>query len=140
MLEIMNRYKIRTTDNTLNRVRRRVMNQTKENTDDKSRVMEKMTAFHKDNPAYFKMYIRLFGQNPHDKKSKTLKNENRTVYTQRLGLNNKKGYTQNNVNLAYTQKSDENLPMSKSPKTQRALKEEYAKLTKHIRNQSVYRK
>lgn len=137
MLGLVNHYKIRTTDNTLDLVRRRIMNKKKDTLDEKTRAIAKMTAFHNKDPAYFSMYIRLFGQKP-PKTPQTLSVKNQNVYTQILGLNQTKGYTQNNVNLAYTRKSDKNLPMSQSPKTQRALNEAYAKLTKHLQNQSVF--
>lgn len=131
MLDIINTFKIRTTDDTLDAVLQRISKSSK-NKPTQTRAMEKMTAFHKNDPKYFSMYMRLFGQ-----KQKVPQNnhENLEPYRKRLGLSNR--YTQNNVNLAYTKKSDENLPMSKSPRTQRALHEAYAKITKGLQQQKA---
>lgn len=133
MLDIINTFKIRTTDDTLDAVLQRISKSDIKNKPTQTHAMEKMTAFHKNDPKYFSMYMRLFGQ-----KQKVRNNnghENLEPYRKRLGLSNR--YTQNNVNLAYTKKSDENLPMSKSPRTQRALHEAYAKITKGLQQQKT---
>lgn len=130
MLDTINAFKIRTTDNTLTAVVQRIRDTKSKNEPTKTRAIEKVTAFYKNDPNYFKLYIRLFGT----QKKNTINNGSLNGYKKRLGLSNK--YTQNNVNLAYTKKSDENLPMPKSPKTQRALNEAYAKITKHIQQKS----
>lgn len=133
MLDIINTFKIRTTHDTLNAVIQRISKSDK-NESTKTRAIEKMTAFHKNDPKYFSMYMRLFGQKVPQKVPQN-NHENLEPYRKRLGLSNR--YTQNNVNLAYTKKSNENLPMSKSPRTQRALNEAYAKITKGLQQQKT---
>lgn len=137
MLAILNDYKIQTTDDTLSRAKRKVSKNKVHDEKTKAVAMDKINAFYHNDPKYFKTFIRLFGRKP-PKKTQN-KSENLTESLQRLGLTTKP-QKQNNVNLAYTRLSDANLPMPKSPKTQRALNEAYAKITKRLqKNQSVIR-
>ena len=130
---VLNDYNVKTTDDTLSAVVERIEKAKNKSDTDKRRAVKAVTRFHNDNPAYFKTYVRLFGKKPPVAKKRLTAAEVDSA-KRVLGLNGNT-FTQNNVNLAYTKKSDENLPKRKSPKTQRALYDAYAKLTKM--NQSV---
>lgn len=133
MHNILNNYNVKTTENTLNAVVERIEKAKDKSDTEKRRAVKAVTRFHNENPSYFKMYVHLFGKKPRVAK-KRLTAAEVDAAKKVLGLNGN-AFTQNNVNLAYTKKSDENLPKRKSPKTQRALYDAYAKLTKM--NQSV---
>jgi len=132
MLDVINDFKIKTTDNTLNLVLSRIANKKNQTEDSKKKASAKAKRLHNRDPKYFAMYIRLFGhKTPAAKKTGSLSKQNEKIYKNVLGLS-AGGYTQNNVNLAHTKKTNG------SPKSYRKYKEAHAKLTKHL-NQSIQR-
>lgn len=141
MHNVLNDYNVKTTDDTLGAVVERIEKTKNKSDTERRRAVKAVTRFHNENPpAYFKMYVRLFGKKPRLVAKKRLLITAAEIDSAKrvLGLNGKiNAFTQNNVNLAYTKKSDENLPKRKSPKTQRALHNAYAKLTNKM-NQSVH--
>ena len=133
MLDVINEFKLKTTDDTLNLVLERITNKKNQTEDSKKKASAKAKRLHNSDPKYFAMYIRLFGHKTPAAKKTTglLSKQNEQVYKNILGLS-AGGYTQNDVNLAHTKKTN------KSPKSFRKYKEAHAKLTKHL-NQSVQR-
>ena len=128
VLNIFNDFGIRTSDVTLESVTKRIESARGPTDSAKRRAVRAMTRLYKNDPVYFETYVRLFGKPP---KRTITTNKNEINRAKRvLGLEDKE-VTQNNVNLAYTRKSDENLPKRKSPKTQRALYDAYATLTRN---------
>lgn len=134
LLNVVNDFGIRTSDDTIESVTKRIERAKGPTETAKRRAVKAMTELHNGDPVYFKTYVRMFGKKPSKRTSATNKNE-LNLAKKALGLENKTSFTQNNVNLAYTRKSNENLPKRKSPKTQRALYDAYARLT---RSQSVF--
>ena len=129
LLNIVNDFGIRTSDDTIKSVTKRIESAT--GTDAaKRRAVKAMSRLHNNDPVYFKTYVRLFGKKNNTTRKSTKNELDRAKKV--LGLLLRENVvTQNNVNLAYTRKSDENLPKRKSPKTQRALYDAYARLTRN---------
>lgn len=133
MLDVINDFKIKTTDDTLNLVLARIANKKNQTEDSKKKASAKAKRLHNSDPKYFAMYVRLFGHKKSvaSKKKTTLSKQNEQMYKNVLGISSET-YTQNNVNLAHTKKTNG------SPKSYRKYKEAHAKLTKHL-NQSIQR-
>lgn len=132
MLDVINDFKIKTTDDTLNLVLSRIADKKNQTEDSKKKASAKAKRLHNRDPKYFAMYIRLFGHKTPatgSKKTGSLSKQNEQVYKNILGLS-ADVYTQNNVNLAHTKKTNG------SPKSYSKYKDAHAKLTKHL-NQSV---
>lgn len=134
MLDVINDFKIKTTDDTLNLVLARIANKKNQTEDSKKKASAKAKRLHNSDPKYFAMYVRLFAHQKSvasKKKTGSLSKQNEQMYKNVLGLSSET-YTQNNVNLAHTKKTNG------SPKSYRKYKEAHAKLTKHL-NQSIQR-